>query len=371
MQSEKTHNTLQVGYVWRLEKEKWMEELLNIIEVCRADLKYSGISFHIFWKWTYSERFEKAAKMSDSRVIYYGHTPIGEVREHILKLDALIAPSIFLETFWLVACEWLMLGVPVIGPRDGGLADLISSDYALRKDNMVDDSVALFEKMLTGWKGELVEKNIYTKVHWMHNLEKILWVRKNILIIHDYQERVWWAEDYVYFLKDQITQLWRTAHIFWASGQQNKLKRTLSLVLSLFAFWRYFQVKKLISFHNPDLIWLHSIHRYIGPWWLLWLSNASGEIYITHHDLGLIAPLPSQITNEHQIPKEFTLRSWLSSTTSWQSKILTVYKYFLAKIIWNTLKNVNLHIVPSSFMKPHYEMVSWKEVRVFPHTLLD
>ena len=83
-----------------------------------------------------------------------------------------------------------MLGVPVIGPRDGGLADLISSDYALRKDNMVDDSVALFEKMLTGWKGELVEKNIYTKENWTHNLEKILIVRNNILIIHDYQERV-------------------------------------------------------------------------------------------------------------------------------------------------------------------------------------
>jgi hypothetical protein len=46
-----------------------------------------------------------------------------------------------------------MLGVPVIGPREGGLVDLISSDYALRKDNMVEDSVTLFEKMLSGWKG--------------------------------------------------------------------------------------------------------------------------------------------------------------------------------------------------------------------------
>lgn len=52
---------------------------------------------------------------------------------------------------------------------------------------------------------------------------------------------------------------------------------------------------------------MHSILRYVGPWGVRRVKqyvekHPNTEVYLSHHDLGLIAAFPQSITDEKQIP---------------------------------------------------------------------
>lgn len=52
---------------------------------------------------------------------------------------------------------------------------------------------------------------------------------------------------------------------------------------------------------------MHSILRYVGPWGVRAVREYATRypdtrVYLSHHDLGLIAAFPQSITDEKQIP---------------------------------------------------------------------
>lgn len=367
MLKEKIRKELRIGYIWRLEKEKGFHIFLDVIRECLKHPEHETTHFYILGKGSFGGDIAALATQ-DARVHYMGFKNQDEVRASMQTLDALVVPSLFLETFWLVACEAVSLWIPVIGPREWWLKEMIDPSYAIQKDAMRADMIKIFNSLSSWWRWERIEQGRFNHDIWKKNLNEIIWVSKNILIIHDYLKKIWGAEEYLYFLKNELQSEQRTVVLFGASHIQTYFQRVWWFFISFIAFWRYFQVRKILRHQKPDLIWLHTIHRYIWPWGLLALKNVNTPIIMTHHDLWLISPRPSEVFQESEIPKKQTISQWMRQGTSISEKILNLGKYLLVTILWKLLRVVDIHIVPSDFMKPYYQSIWKKEVRVFPHT---
>ena len=83
------------------------------------------------------------------------------------------------------------------------------------------------------------------------------------------------------------------------------------MFMAPFAFWRRARVEKKIQQFSPDLIWMHSVLRYIGPHGIWAIYRSSVPVYLTHHDLGLITPRPSRLYRELDIPQSAHLGDWV------------------------------------------------------------
>ena len=106
---------------------------------------------------------------------------------------------------------------------------------------------------------------------------------------------------------------------------------------------------------KPDIIRYNSVLRYLGRLPLRASRRAKAEKRMMYHDLGYFHPFPSQLEREEQIKCPLTLRHFVSSahTRNPILKVAITGKYILLKLIQRQLrKRINLHLVPSAFMKP-------------------
>lgn len=73
---------------------------------------------------------------------------------------------------------------------------------------------------------------------------------------------------------------------------------------------------------------------------------------MTYHDLGLWSPFPSRVESESMVPKNPSLGAFLGAITSGNPiTYLAAYcKYFQIFILRKLLKDIDIHIVPSSFL---------------------
>jgi hypothetical protein len=87
------------------------------------------------------------------------------------------------------------------------------------------------------------------------------------------------------------------------------------------------------------------------------LRGTSDQIrhIITHHELGLFHPFPSQTTQEDQIPDARSLSAFVKAgqTNNFFKKIAITGKYIMIRCIHKQLqKKIKTHIVPSERMIP-------------------
>lgn len=92
-------------------------------------------------------------------------------------------------------------------------------------------------------------------------------------------------------------------------------------LFSLIAFWRGKYLRKELERYRPDTLWLHSVLRYHGPWVLREIQKYAqkypeSKIYLSHHDVGLIAAFPQSVTLESEIPRDASLLSFLPRENS-------------------------------------------------------
>lgn len=102
-------------------------------------------------------------------------------------------------------------------------------------------------------------------------------------------------------------------------------------IVSILAFWRGWRLRKILEQYQPDAIWMHSILRYVGIWGIREVSQYAKKknipVFLSHHDVGLIAPFPQHITEEYQIPRNASLIAFIPRELSIFRMIVSVFKW--------------------------------------------
>lgn len=68
------------------------------------------------------------------------------------------------------------------------------------------------------------------------------------------------------------------------------------------------KLKKKVAEEQPDLIWRHSVMRYIGVDALHTAQQFTQPQWMMYHDFGLFHPFPSLVTEEEQLLEARTYR---------------------------------------------------------------
>ena len=353
--------TIHITYIGRLEKEKGIEIVIDAIK--RGINEKRNIIWHVCWDGSY---LKKIQEINNENIQIYWRISHEKISSILAQTDFVIMPSLFLETFGLVALETLSQGVPVVWCSQGGLIDFIHPTLVLDSKNPVD---SLF-RIIDNWVFPLVDISDLSFDNWMSKLTELtLWMDK-ILLVNDYTKLVGWAEQYIHNLAASLKSLWKTVEIFGYSGDTSRLMRIWIMMVTPIAFWRGIVLTKKIHHFNPDLIWMHSILRYIGPYWVRIIWDTDCKKYITHHDLGLITPRPSQVYSEWDIPNTPHLGDRIPKKISIYSIIETLLKWSYVRLLWYTLsKNTIQHILPSPWMRPYYQKYSNTSPIIFPHSI--
>lgn len=195
-----------------------------------------------------------------------------------------------------------------------------------------------------------------------------------ILMISDYDIPIGGIEQYICDAA-QLLSADKSVSVIWLKLDSHVLHRIRSFLLPITAFNIYITCKIVfyIIKNKPDLIWRNSVSRYIGwlPIWVVWLFHI--RTWMMYHDLWYFHPYPSLLTDVAQIPLQWTLSWWLTAGYSLHRtwlihRIMMLLKFLSVSAIRTSLiRNVSLHLVPSSYMIPILQQW-WIEEKKNPHT---
>ncbi len=109
----------------------------------------------------------------------------------------------------------------------------------------------------------------YTEERWMEQVRSILPKdTKKILLASDYVTLLGGIETHIQTIARALRQCGYEVEIFgWnlPKGRWSKLLRLAGLVYSLCNITSVFGIRKKIREYKPDVIWLHSVSRFLGP----------------------------------------------------------------------------------------------------------
>ena len=181
---------------------------------------------------------------------------------------------------------------------------------------------------------------------------------KKILLASDYTTLLGGIETHVQTIARTLRKHGYEVELFgWDIGKSKwtRLLRLFGLVYSLGNITTAFRMRKKIRDFEPQAIWLHSISRFFGPLVIHEVNSSNIFSLITYHDLGLFSPFPSKVESETMIPKTGSLSSFLEVIHSINPIVyLAAYvKYFQIFFLRKLLKNIQIHVVPSSFLVPY------------------
>jgi len=115
---EADKETLKLVFLGRVAPEKGIDVLLRALRLVktRVELDIYGIG---------SDMGNSISDIGNAKVRWLEPVKPEQVVETIRKYDALVVPSVWLETGPLVVLEAFAAGVPVIGSRLGGIAEMV------------------------------------------------------------------------------------------------------------------------------------------------------------------------------------------------------------------------------------------------------
>ncbi len=393
-------------YFWRLAREKGFDLMVHALSsIVERTGELPGNIF-VFWEGYLKEMFFEwfgalsllqdcshysqeqlsellenlsSAPMDDEPQIYFfGWQSQCIIRDMLRISHFSLMPSRFLETFGLSALESLSEGVPVLGFQKWGLVPFIQDGLSIPfADNDQDNIEAIAEKIQeVGFTYEMDDSmehdesawsilshesrriaDQYTEGRWMRQIQSILPENtKKILIASDYTTLLWGIETHVQTIARVLRAHGYEVEIFgWdiPKGRWTKVLRLLGLVYSFCNITSAMGIRTKIRTFQPEAIWFHSVSRFLGPLVVREVTRADVFSLVTYHDLGLFAPFPSRVENTDMIPGNPSLTAFLSTVDSMNPlRYLAVYcKYFQVSLLRNLLRDINIHIVPSSFLK--------------------
>ena len=195
-------------------------------------------------------------------------------------------------------------------------------------------------------------------------------MKKKILIVSDYLDDIWWIESYIKNLKHILPHDYQI-YYFWAEN----LSKAKKLTFLIFSWNNFIYAKKLknkIEEIKPDIIWFHSVSRFLWPKVVEQVKDFQWLKLMTYHDLWYFSLFASEIYNENQIPTKFSLIEFIKKSKKW--KLLLPYailKYMKLKKLRKVLnKNIDIHTVPSNFMKNYVQLLWYgneDNIKVLPN----
>ena len=384
-------------FYWRLEKEKWFDQLvLAIKELNRRKVDFE---IFIFWKWSLeSELFN----VHDNNVHFFEWKPLDEIKKYLPNIDYCLMPSEFLETFWLSALNALSWWVPVIWYKKWWLEPFIFQEcnlFLAKWNNTSERIVSFVEKLAKKTNPERIKdkenfewkiKKLlpeYTEDAWYERFLKIAnfnnenwW--KTILIVSDFINKAWWIETYIDDVKNLLESRWHKVILRWSKlpgWSKWQRKKRFWLLLSPFNFWSSGDLREVLEREKPDIIRFNSLLRWLGPnvvkaaWEWKQESKIDCKLRMMYHDFGYFYPFPSELYHIEDCKTPLTKRNFVSAY-KWKNlvtKFAVICKYYRLQPLKKILKKeIDLHLSPSdcvtNIISDSYR-ISEKKCKSFPH----
>ena len=383
-------------FYWRLEKEKWFDQLVLAIQ----ELNKRKVDFEIFifWKWSLeSELF----KVQDKNIHFFGRKPLDEIKKYLPNIDYCLMPSEFLETFWLSALNALSWWVPVIWYKKWWLEPFIFQKcnlFLAKWNTTAERIVSIVEKLAKKTNLERVKdkeelewkiKKLlpeYTEDTWYERFLKLANIndkdKKKILIVSDFINKAWGIETYIHDVKDLLESKWHEIILWWStlpSWFKWKWKKRLWLVFSPFNFCNSRKLKKVLEKEKPDIIWFNSLLRWLWPnvvktaWKWRKEKKSDCKLWMMYHDFWYFYPFPSELYHIEDCKTPLTRKNFVSAY-KWKNpvkKLAVWLKYSrLQPLKKNLKKEIDLHLSPSdcvtNIARDSYK-ISKKKCKSFPH----
>ena len=383
-------------FYWRLEREKWFDQLiLAIKELNKRKVDYE---IFIFWKWSLESQL---LEVHDKNVHFFWRKPLDEIKKYLANIDYCLMPSEFLETFWLSALNALSWWVPVIWYKKWWLEPFIFQEcnLFLAKWNTTSERiVSIVEKLAKKTNPERIEdkeelewkiKKLlpeYVEDAWYERFLKLANIKdeykKKILIVSDFINKAWWIETYIHDVKNLLESHWHEVVLWWStlpSWSKWQRKKRLWLLLSPINFWSINNLEEVLENTKPDIIWFNSLLRWLWPnvvkaaWKWKKQKKSDCKFWMMYHDFWYFYPFPSQLYHIEDCKTPLTRKNFMSAY-KWNNpitKLAVLCKYYWLQLLKKVLKKeVDLHLSPSdcvtNIVRDSYKI--WeKKCKSFPH----
>ncbi len=367
----------------RLESEKWFDSILDMIQLRWNQSQRFPFDIYIFGKWALESRLISLTQKYPT-IHFFGRQSLDYIKQYLPKVQYLLMPSNFLETFGLSALNSLARWLPVIWYAKWWLSQFILPPFDLNNIQWIDTAWKLYNmisQIITNPPQLNCEtlQNIalqYTTQHWFQNFTKIFGSPQKILMISDFKTKVGWIETYIHDSSQILQSQWYQVKIFghdiskWSFA---KLTKYFGIWRALINFASMIQIFMQIKKFKPDIIRYHSTLRWIWRLWILASKNFKWKKFVMYHDFGYFHPFPHQLNFVDQILTPLTLKNYIKSANTYNPiKILAIiFKYFSAYLIQKQFKNPDFkHLTPSQFMADivvQSYQIPKKSIQAFPH----
>jgi glycosyltransferase involved in cell wall biosynthesis len=149
--TRKTHqNYLNLVYVGRCDFVKGIHVIIDAIDLLPSDFPLKITFFTLGWDQSKYGKERKNRIQNDQRLIIRESLPNHQLLQELSQYDACLVPSIWLETGPLTVLEAFAAGIPVIGSRRGGIAELVQDgvDGMLFEPGNAQELAQLLENLL-------------------------------------------------------------------------------------------------------------------------------------------------------------------------------------------------------------------------------
>jgi len=367
----------------RLEAEKWFDAILNMIEIFGSQKKDFPFEIYIFGKWTLESKLI-ALTHKYPTIHYFWRQTLDYIKQYLPKIQYLLMPSNFLETFWLSALNALSRWLPIIWYSKWWLTKFILPPFDLTNIQWINTARKL-HNMVTKIISNPPAINCaslqdialeYTPDKRFEKFKKIFWSWKKILMISDFKTKGGWIETYIHDTKASLESRWYNIKLYWYNITKTWVARFVKYFWLIWAFVNFIsmlKIKREIKKFNPDIIRYHSTLRWIWRLWIFASKNFKWKKIVMYHDFGYFYPFPHSLYFVEQIQTPLTLSNYIkSANTKNPIKIIAIFfKYFSVYLIKNQLKKWNFkHLTPSDFMvdivSDSYK-ISPKKIQALPH----
>lgn len=381
-----TTQQLHVVFVGRWESEKWVDAIVDArysLAAHHPDV-LARMKFSFFGDGSCRNLLVGAQReISALDLTLYGWTPKADIYRFCQQhaVDVFLMPSLFLETFGLVAGEAIAHGIPVITRKKWWAAQFVLDDlFAL---DTYRDMAACFLSLVElsadalVWYRHHAQKKalLYTKKQRYDTFQQIcdrynisLQNDAKILFVSDYKAILWGIERHILDVMWYMSRFF-SPHLFAGSFQSVWMRR-IGLWWSSCNLWAAWWFLRAVFSVQPALIWWHSVHRYMWwlvvclGWWRWW------QQIVMYHDFWLFHPFPSRVYDEQDIYASASWKWYMQASPAWYMRPLVCIKWCLSRLTLFMLRSsCCVHLVPSAYMVPLVKAHLWPAVHVetLPH----
>jgi len=267
----------------------------------------------------------------------------------------------------------------------GGLSEfVVSSDFVIpgkgddfvlaKKLQETLENVALLSSRTkeSNRKKALKLAENFSEHHWKSAITKHIGeTPKKILLVTDFAGSLGGIETHVQTIATTLFDMGHEVEIFAYPMKKWDLISRIKVILRSRNNTKYARkMHDRISDFHPDVIWCHSVLRFLGPKVVQEITKSNAKKFMTYHDLGYFAPFAAGMEREKDIPKN----TWWSfyASAPFFHKIFPIYlffKYQKIQKLFAALEKFDVHFVPSPFLlRPLSERLPKKAVKeVLPH----